>query len=200
MKPNELVRAAVSKGYDILGVVDHDTTKGSVLTKKIAGKKIIVIPGEEIKTSSGDLIVLLSDGKYVDKDLMEVCKRAKEMGHFVFAPHPFDAMRSKVSLMESIGRVRGYLQAMEIFNSRVMLNSFNRRARDYALKNHIRGIAGSDAHFVEEVGNAANYLECERNIDSIFEFIRKNPVRIEGKRTSILSHMKSGLIKINRNA
>lgn len=194
MRPEVLVRTAASKGYDVIGVVDHNSIKGGLLAKKIAGKKMLVIPGEEIKTDKGEVVVLLSDGKY-GREIVEICERAKDMNHFVFAPHPFDFLRYRIALKNGLETVKNRLDAIEVFNSRVLVNRFNSMADRYARKNRIPRMAGSDAHFPEEIGNVTNYLKCERNTDSVFNFLSKNKLRFVGRRTSIFSHVKSAIVK-----
>ncbi len=53
---------------------------------------------------------------------------------------------------------------------------------------------GSDAHFLEEIGNVEVYLDCEKNIDSIFKYIKKNKIRFKGKRCSFYSHFKTNVV------
>ena len=108
MKPKDLVKTAISKGYDVIGVVDHNSIKGGLETKKIAGKKLLVIPGEEIKTDNGDVIIFLSDGKY-NRNLIDVCERCKEMGHFLVIPHPFDFLRFRSSILQRIKKAKNLL-------------------------------------------------------------------------------------------
>jgi len=192
-KPNDLVKVALSKGYDILGVVDHNKIKGGILTKKIAGSKVLIIPGEEIKTDYGDIIIFLSDGKY-NRDLIDICERARDLNHFIIVPHPFDFLRIRTSLRNNIKKIESFIDAIEVFNSRIVINWFNNMAADYAKRKKVPRIAGSDAHFLEEIGNTRVYLNCEKNIDSVFNFIRKNKVRIEGKRCSLYSHFKTNFI------
>jgi len=191
MKPRDIIKNALTKKYDVLGIVDHDSIKGALTTKKVAGKKILIIPGEEIKTVHGEIIVLLSDGKY-NKNLLDICDRAKDENHFIVAPHPFDYLRKGVK--NNIVKVKK-LDALEIFNSRVLVNRFNLIARDYAEKNKIPKIVGSDAHFIEEIGNAAVFLDCEKNIDSIFDYLIKNDnLKFYCKRCSIIPHLKSNIV------
>jgi predicted metal-dependent phosphoesterase TrpH len=182
MNPADVSRVAKSNGYDVICVVDHNTIKGGLAARRCAGRGLLVIPGEEIKTNMGEVIVLLSDGKY-GRDLVEVCQRANDENHFVFAPHPFDLFRATVSIGEGIGKVKSLIDAIEVFNSRVLLQRFNKKAESYAKSNGIPRIAGSDAHFLGEIGNAACLMDCEKNADSVLESIRKNRVKFECKRT-----------------
>jgi predicted metal-dependent phosphoesterase TrpH len=194
MKPETVVRTAISKGYEVIGVVDHNNVKGGRLVKKIAGKRLLVIPGEEIKTDAGDIIVFLSDGKY-NRNLVNICDRAKRLNHFVVVPHPFDFLRYGASLKGSLDIIKDKVDAIEIFNSRIVVRRFNEMAKEYAKKNGIARIAGSDAHFPEEIGNVSVYLDCKRNVNSVLNCLRKNKIRFKGKGAGILSHVKSTIVK-----
>jgi predicted metal-dependent phosphoesterase TrpH len=189
MNPLDIVRTAVSRGYDVIGVVDHNSIKGGLEVKKIAGRKLLVIPGEEIMTSGGEVIVFLSDGKY-SRDLLDVCDRAKDMNHFVVFPHPFDYMR--VSVLDNIRSIKN-MNAIEVFNSRIYLNKFNLMAKKYAEVNKIPKVAASDSHFLEEIGNVKCSLNCERSIDSVFECIKQDKIKFKVKKASIRVHLKSGI-------
>lgn len=192
MRPRELVKTAISRGYDVIGVVDHNRTDGGLAVKKIAGKKLLVIPGEEIMTKQGEVVVLLSDGKY-NRDLLDICERAGDENHFIFAPHPFDFLRFRNSLKHNIEMAKNYLDAIEVLNSRVMIRRFNDMAKEYSTKNRISRIAGSDAHFVEELGNVECLLECDRNVDSVLNFLRSNRLSFQGKKSSLNVHFKSNI-------
>lgn len=192
MKPVELVKIAILKGYDAIGVVDHNKIAGGLAVKKIAGKKLLIIPGEEIMTRHGEIIVFFSDGKY-NRDLVDICERAKDENHFIFAPHPFDFLRFRNSLRDNIEVAKKYLCAIEVLNSRVMINWFNDMAREYSIKNRIPQLAGSDAHFIEEIGNVTCFLNCESSIDSILDYLRKNKIIFQGRKCSLTAHFKSNI-------
>jgi len=191
MKPIDVVKEALIKNYDVIGVVDHNTVKGALATKKVAGKKLLVLHGEEIKTNYGELLVFLSDGKY-NRDLIDVCERAKEENHFIVVPHPFDFLRIE-SIKKNIFKVKE-ANAIEVFNSRILINRFNLMASNYAKRKNIPKIVGSDAHFVEEIGNASVFLECNKNVDDVLESIRKDKLKFSCKRCSIMSHLKSNVL------
>jgi predicted metal-dependent phosphoesterase TrpH len=194
MNPNIVVKTAVQKGYDVLGIVDHNSIKGGLAAKKIAGEKLLVIPGEEIKTNYGEIIVFLSDGRY-NRDLIDVCERAKEENHFIAVPHPFDFLRARTCLRNHTNKVKSLVDAIEVFNSRILINWFNEMAEKYAEKNNLPKIVGSDAHFLEEIGNATAFLKCDKNVDSVFKSIRKNNLKFNCKKSSLLPHFKTRMRK-----
>ncbi len=195
MIPKDLVKKAISENLDVIGIVDHDSIKGGLTAKRIAGKRIMVIPGEEISTKEGEIVVFFSDGKYRGS-VVEICERAHDENAFVFAPHPFDFLRHSLGI--NIRKIKNSLDAVEVFNSRCILPSANKKAEIFANKNLIPCIAGSDAHFPGEIGNVSCALECEKNIDSIFEGIKKGKIEITGRKSPIAMHAKTHFVKFNR--
>lgn len=195
MTPKDLVKKAISENLDVIGIVDHNSIKGGLAAKRIAGKRIMVIPGEEISAKEGEIIVFFSDGKYRGS-AVEICERANEENAFVFAPHPFDFLRH--SLGNNIYEIKSHVDAVEVFNSRCMLPSANKKAVIFARKNSIPEIAGSDAHFLGEIGNVFCRMDCEKSIGSILEGIKKGKIEITGKKSRIAMHAKTHFVKFNR--
>lgn len=196
MVPKDLIKKAISENLDVIGVVDHDSIKGGLAAKRIAGKRIMVIPGEEISAKEGEIIVFFSDGKYRG-DIIEICERAHEENAFVFAPHPFDSMRHSVG--NNIYKIVTNLDAVEVFNSRCILPSANKKAEIFARRNSIPSIAGSDAHFFGEIGNVFCRMNCEKNIGSVLEGIKKGKIEITGRKSPIAMHAKTHFVKFKRN-
>jgi predicted metal-dependent phosphoesterase TrpH len=67
-------------------------------------------------------------------------------------PHPFDLLRS-ASLRPTKEMLRG-IDLVEVFNSRCVFQRFNDDALRFARENTLGFSAGSDAHTLDEVGNA----------------------------------------------
>lgn len=195
MSPRDLVNRAIFKKLDVIGVVDHDSIKGGIAAKRIAGKKILVIPGEEIKTEFGDMVVFFSDGKY-NGSIMEICERARQENAFIFIPHPFDALRH--SMGKNAYRIKKYTDAVEVFNSRCMSPRANEKAERFAEENSLPAIGGSDAHFLGEIGNVSCKADCEKNIDSVFACIKKEDIEISGKKTPFILHAKTHFVKLSK--
>ena len=65
----------------------------------------------------------------------------------------------------------------------------------YAADNGLNIIAGSDAHFKNEIGNAGIKTESE----DIKEAVLKGDVTVFGKRSSIVNPVTTKLLKIWRN-
>ena len=87
------------------------------------------------------------------------------------------------------------LDNVEIYNSRCVRQSYNDMAKDYAEKNSLNIIAGSDAHFENEIGNAGVIIES----DNIREAVLSGDVTVFGKRSNIINPITTKLLKIWRN-
>jgi predicted metal-dependent phosphoesterase TrpH len=153
----ELAERAQATGLDVVFVTDHNVTEAAMAAaRRDLGVRIIV--GEEIRTPDGDVIGLFLTERipYV-LPLAEVVGRIRAQGGLVYAPHPFDLIRS------STGRVlpglcaAGTVDIIEVFNAKVEDQALNDRAAELARCYGIPAGAGSDAHDADGVGAA--YLE-----------------------------------------
>jgi hypothetical protein len=65
------------------------------------------------------------------------------------------------------------VDAIEVYNSRCFLPSFNRAARRFAEKHNIPGTVGSDAHAAFEVGQSLMRLEPFEGPEGLRQVIRQ---------------------------
>jgi predicted metal-dependent phosphoesterase TrpH len=153
----ELAERARATGLDAVCITDHNVTEAAAAAAgRDLGMRIIV--GEEIRTPDGDVIGLFLTERipYV-LPLAEVIGRIRAQGGLVYAPHPFDLVRS------STGRVlpglcrQGAVDIIEVFNAKIEDPALNDRAAELARSYALPGGAGSDAHDAPGVGAA--YLE-----------------------------------------
>lgn len=194
LPPSEIVKRARELKLDIIGVADHGTCMGALGTKKIAKNNPLVLIGQEIKTREGEILVFgIENNLKEGKDLKETCKEAKRVDGLIIAPHPFDKFRRGIG--DSINNVLEYIDAIEGLNSMCTFDSFNTKAREFALEHDIPIIAGSDAHFKNEIGKAMTGLNCKKNQKSIFDAIRKGRTEIIGERISIKKRIGSRIIQ-----
>jgi len=154
---DELADRAREAELDVVCITDHNVTSAAVAAaERDLGLRIIV--GEEIRTPDGDLIGLFLTERipYV-LPVAEVVARIRAQGGLVYAPHPFDPLRS------SLGRVlpglcaAGAVDIIEVFNAKTAEQAPNERALALAAAYALPGGAGSDAHDAPGVGAA--YLE-----------------------------------------
>lgn len=129
-------------------ITDHNTTKGN---EKFKCK----ILAEEITTKEGDLIGLFMTEEIKPKlPMEETLDILKQQDALIMAPHPFDTIRRA-----SLRKINFKPDIIEIFNSRTIMNKFNKKALNFANKNNITKAVGSDAHTRMEIGNAFNIME-----------------------------------------
>ena len=88
----------------------------------------------------------------------ETIQRLKDQGAFISVSHPFDAWREGGWQEADLLEILPYVDAIEVYNSRCMLPSFNRAARQFAEKHDIAGTVGSDAHAAFELGRSLMLL------------------------------------------
>ena len=194
-EPGDIVNFAKKLNLDVLGITDHETPKGAIAAKKLAKEKdILVLIGQEIKTGYGDLLVFGSDEK-LSNDFFGLLDKAKSEGLFVILPHPFDLMRKKsavgLNLSESLlGQAIKKIDAVEVFNSRCFLILYNWEAEKFADSHNLPGIAGADAHMIEELDTARNTINCEKNEEDVYKAIRAGKIVWHGKRTSVFSYFR----------
>ena len=128
----QLAERARQTGLDVVCITDHNVTSAAVAA---AGRDlgVRVIVGEEIRTPDGDVIGLFLTERipYV-LPLPEVIGRIRTQGGLVYAPHPFDLVRS------SLGRVlpglceEGAVDIIEVFNAKIADQALNDRAAELA--------------------------------------------------------------------
>lgn len=159
MRPADQARRAREVGLDVVCVTDHDTIAGGLRLREIAdGFRVVV--GSEILSRDGEIV-----GLFLERDVPrglsveETVARIHEQGGVAIVPHPFSRNRRNRLRRAALDRVRGEIDAIEVFNAREALRSDNARAAAYAAEHGIPGVAGSDAHRPAEIGSA--WLEME---------------------------------------
>ena len=194
VSPQDIVRAASKAGLTGIAVTDHNTIKGALEAKKYAGKELEIIVGSEILTNKGEVIGLFLTEDINSFNFEDVVKDIKSQNGAVILPHPFDSVRNTSIHPDS--ELSQFVDRVEVFNSRCVRSSFNYKARSYAEENHLNMIAGSDAHFTNEIGNAGVETESDDIVDAVFN----GDFSIFGKRSNILNPVTTKLIKMWRRA
>ena len=169
--PEKLIAEARRKGVGRLIITDHNTIAGA--RAALAFDPEFVIVGEEIMTTKGEILAA-----YVNEEIpaglspREVIQRLKDQGAFISVSHPYDSMRSGGWQEPDLIEILPLVDAIEVYNSRCMLPSFNRKARKFAEKYNIPGTVGSDAHAAFEVGRSMLRLEAFDGPEGLRRVIR----------------------------
>ena len=162
--PGAVVRAAASRGLTHLAITDHDRIDGALEARERAASEapdLVVLVGQEIRTTSGDLIGLfLETAIPPGLSPAEAIAAVRAQGGLVGAAHPFDRFRGSVGRGEATAMeaVAGQVDWIETWNARLMLGDGNARAAELSARLSVAGVAVSDAHTTLEVGVAATIL------------------------------------------
>jgi glycosyltransferase involved in cell wall biosynthesis len=150
-----LLDTARAQGLGAIAVTDHNEVSGAFEAReKAAAYGIKLIVGEEVKTATqGEVIGLFLQEKIPrGLTLQETVAEIKRQGGVVYVPHPFDRMHS-VPDYEHLLAIVDDIDAIEIYNPRVAIGSFNEEAERFAAKYRILAGAGSDAHVAQGLGS-----------------------------------------------
>ena len=174
-----ILLAAVRRGLTGLSITDHDTLKGSQLAMQVIREEkldLVLIPGAEVTTSEGHLLVLgIEDLPPRGKSPEETAALAREQGGISIVPHPYHPFR------HAIGRIPD-CDAVEVYNSKHLFGIANARARMGAKKRHLPMVAGSDSHFAATVGLGVTEIEAE-DAGQAVAAIRAGRTLVVGRRT-----------------
>ncbi len=150
-----LLATAREQGLGAIAVTDHNEVSGAFEARdKAAEFGIKVIVAEEVKTADqGEVIGLFIEQKIArGMTLAETVAEIKRQGGLVYVPHPFDRMHS-VPDYEHLLTIVDEIDAIEVYNPRVAIGSFNEEAARFAAKYRILAGAGSDSHVAQGLGS-----------------------------------------------
>ena len=161
----EIIRAAEVAGLDAIAITDHDSIDGA--KKALACEtSVLVIPGIEVTTKQGHLLVLgVTEIIPAGLDVETTVAIARRMGALLILPHPYHVWRHGVARRRKAGMM--VVDAVESFNSRYIVGSANRKAERIALKLGKPCVGGSDAHNARFVGFVRTYVDAEKNVPAI---------------------------------
>ena len=197
IKVKQLIKQAKQEGLDGVCITDHNCFKGALEAEKInKDKQFKIIKGIEFSTNIGHLI-----GIFLKKEIIYDKKNQttewlineihKQKG-LVILPHPYSFFRLTKTEYEKIKNLE--IDAIEIYNGRNYFNFENEQCKEFARKLNKPSVAGSDAHFIKEIGT--HIIECDNpHID-----IKKGKIKIINKKQKnlikiIINLFKSGMLK-----
>ena len=196
----DLLEMASFVGLDAIAITDHDEIDASLeAEKKSSTYDIIAIPGMEVTSDVGHVLAI-GIRERVDKGLSfeETVERIQELGGVAVVPHPFQKTRHGVGVKISNERL-SKVDAIEVYNSRLITGRGNRRAKDFAKKYGIAMTGGSDAHVARMVGMAGVKVQTEEGtVESIIESIREGKMEVWGQRTPLWTTISQGVSGIDR--
>jgi glycosyltransferase involved in cell wall biosynthesis len=166
----DLVDHAEDIGLGAIAVTDHNAFGGALEAVELArGRDLVVIPGEEVKTHDQGEIIGLFLQEEIPRGMSfeETVAAIRGQGGLVYLPHPFDRMHA-IPDPATLHRHVSEIDVLEVFNARLLRESFNDEALRFARKYRLLEGAGSDAHVLQGVGTGAVRM---RRFDGPEEFL-----------------------------
>ncbi len=160
--PDGVVRAALSRGVDVVCITDHNEIAAAQELKALHPAHVIV--GEEVKTAERVDIIGLYISEKIPKGTpaRETCERIHAQGGIVYVPHPYAPGKGGGGRILQV--VEDLVDAVEGFNGRIHDPALNELAVSWARERGLPLGAGSDAHAIFEVGRT--YVEVSPFADS----------------------------------
>jgi predicted metal-dependent phosphoesterase TrpH len=166
----DLLDHAEEIGLGGIAVTDHNVFGGALEAVELArDRELVVIPGEEVKTDNqGEVIGLFLDEEIPrGMSFADTIAAIREQGGLVYLPHPFDRLHA-IPDPATIHRHLAEIDVLEVYNARLLRDSFNDEALRFARKYRLLQGAGSDAHVLQGVGTGAVRM---RKFDGPEEFL-----------------------------
>lgn len=156
-----------------VAVTDHNTVEGCKQVRKLAAayNDLLIVPGVEVTTQKGDIILLgIEERPMALLPLESVVDFAKERAAVIIIPHPY-----RVSgLGDASDKIA--CDAVEIMNPWASPEQ-NRLAEQLAQARGLPGVAGSDAHKPDELWTAFTEVDAEPDVADVLKAIRDGRVK-----------------------
>jgi predicted metal-dependent phosphoesterase TrpH len=148
-----LVEYAEAQGLGAIAVTDHNVFAGAEeAVERARGRMLVVIPGEEVKTDSGEVIGLFLHREIPrGMSMGDTIAAIREQNGVVYLPHPFDRLHT-IPDAPTLHRHLAEIDVFEVYNARLLFEGFNDEALRFARKYNLTMGAGSDAHVLPGVG------------------------------------------------
>jgi len=174
-------KLAAHNSIKAAAVTDHDTVNGLKETRKLAAAypDILIIPGVEISTPEGDLLVLGAEETPPKPwTVQNVIDFARSNNCVSVVAHPY----REYGMGEA---ARNYkVDAIEVLNGESTPHA-NKLAHELAKSMKLPGVAGSDSHSPSEPLTVYTEIQAGLNVDEILKAIKKGLVTAHSAARSI---------------
>ena len=152
----EIISRCQETGINCIAIADHDAVDGALKMQSLAPFPVIV--AEEILTPHGEIMgMFLKERIPSGLSIEQTISYIRAQGALVCLPHPFAPFRGLKLDNKRLEELVEQIDIIEVFNARSPLLRDSNKACTFAEKYNIPGIAGSDAHTLNEIGNT--YVE-----------------------------------------
>jgi predicted metal-dependent phosphoesterase TrpH len=180
--PKILVEQLVSQSsIKVAALTDHNTIQGCKLTRQMASAypDILVIPGVEISTAEGDIVILGTEELPPEPwTVGGIVDFARQNGSVSVVAHPY----REYGMGDTARKYK--FDAIEVLNG-ASSASANKSAQELARLMNLPGVAGTDAHQQEDLGKVYTEIQSGLDIEEILKSIKKGLVKAYPAKGSI---------------
>ncbi len=156
-----------------VAITDHNTLQGFFQVYKLAKayEDLVILPGVEMSTEAGDIIILgVEEKPEYPTSLSSIIDFAKENGGVIVIPHPYRVM--------GIGDLAMNIEAhaVEVLNPTATPKE-NMMAQKLATTANLPRVAGTDAHNAKEMWSVYTEIDAQPSAESVLKGIRKGLVK-----------------------
>ena len=170
IQPKTLVdMLAAHRFIKVAAITDHDSVRACHVTVELAKAypDVLIIPGVEISTEKGDVLVLGTDELPPRPWSPEaVVDYAKSVGAVTSVAHPY-----RLYGMGNLARNYEF-DAVEVLNGNSS-TAANNEAKALAKSLGLPGTAGSDAHQVSELFSVNAKIDASLSVEAVLKAIKK---------------------------
>jgi predicted metal-dependent phosphoesterase TrpH/glycosyltransferase involved in cell wall biosynthesis len=153
MTVENVLGQAEAIGLGAIAITDHNAFAGAREAVELArDRTLTVIAGEEVKTDQGEVIGLFLTHEIPrGMSMGDTIAAIRDQGGLVYLPHPFDRLHT-IPDAPTLHRHLAEIDVFEVYNARLLRETFNDEALRFARKYNLTMAAGSDAHVLQGIG------------------------------------------------
>ncbi|MFH1087713.1 MAG: PHP domain-containing protein, partial [Chloroflexota bacterium] len=195
MSLETIVSRCRERDINCIALTDHGGIEGAVKLQHMSPFQVIV--GEEVLTSSGEIIGLfLTEQISSGLSAEEAIRRIRAQGGLVLLPHPCDRFRFAIFKDGVDEALLAQVDAIEVFNSRSLSPGSAEKARQVADEYNLPASAGSDAHTPHELGNAYVEMPDFKGKEDFLDSLRQG--KIFARNSGLMVHVSSNLARLKK--
>jgi predicted metal-dependent phosphoesterase TrpH len=187
-----LLDHAEEQGLGAIAITDHNVFGGAQEALELArNRSLVVIPGEEMKTDGQGEVIGLFLSEEIPRGLSfaDTIAAIRAQGGLVYLPHPFDR-RHAIPDPATLHRHLADVDVFEVYNARLLFETYNDEALRFARKYNLTMGAGSDAHVLPGLGTGVVRMRAFRTPEEFLISLRTAQVLRRPKSLAYLQSLK----------
>ncbi|MDP7080273.1 MAG: PHP domain-containing protein [Candidatus Undinarchaeales archaeon] len=201
----EIVAESSRLGLRGIAIADHNSAAGSQQAARVVAEKgidMLALPAQEARCSRGDVVVLGIAETIEHTDRLspaELVDRVHDEGGIAIAAHPYAGFWGASVLWAPLSVP---FDAVEVYNSHcALIPPINSAAARLARKAGLPGVAGSDAHLLDQLALGVTLFSEDDagSTDDVLDAVHKGRFALRTRRIGVLSYMNEWVTKLRVN-